>query len=222
VPPALVDAIESLISRDPAERPATAAGLLERLEHATPPPSARLALGRLVAETKRKADTERESIGLDATVRATPKGTAVVDVAGPKPWVLDSAAPDAETRTRLPHPAPVAERESASEVSLETRLGKHRQEPENPTTSTPRRTEERLTPEDAKPERTASSHDSTQTPDDAEPPDPEAETARTELPLERSTPGAGSPRRDLALFALALLFASLFGLGIWFLTGGKS
>jgi len=102
VAPALVEAIEALIARDPRERPTTAGALLERLAGATPPPSARLVLGRMVAEASRRALDQRAQLGLEPTLRASPGGTAVVAQSGPARWRVDAAAPDAETRTRLP------------------------------------------------------------------------------------------------------------------------
>jgi len=101
VDPVLVEAIEALIQRDPAARPANATALLERLP--APPTSARLKLGRLV-ETLRDAGTAaQEGIGFEATARATADGTLVVGgEARQAKWVVDPAPADAITRTQLP------------------------------------------------------------------------------------------------------------------------
>ncbi len=114
-PRALVDAIERLISPDAGARFGNAAELLDALVDVAPPPTSRRILGELVRRCAARKEASRpvstappaaEEIGYAATMHGTPKGTAVLGRAAPLAAAeVQSAAPDAETRTRLPTPS---------------------------------------------------------------------------------------------------------------------
>lgn len=92
IPSSLAAAIEACILPDPEARPQSAEALLELLEGAAPPPTARRILGSMVAQVRAERTKSAES-------------TAVIDAeafptaAGPTPRVQPST-PDAITRTR--------------------------------------------------------------------------------------------------------------------------
>lgn len=92
IPPSLAAAIEACILPDPEARPQNAEALLELLEGAPPPPTARRLLGSMVAEVRAERAKSIESTAvIDAEAFRTEPGVT--------PQV-QSSTPDDVTRTR--------------------------------------------------------------------------------------------------------------------------